>query len=80
MSVSITTGRTLAAGVPPLVWEGEEGQFRSQGNIRGCDVTRDGQRLLMVQAEKRPPASVTELVIVQNWFEAFRRLVPAGKW
>jgi len=33
----------------------------------------------MVKLEQRKPAPVTEMVIVENWFEELKRLVPTGK-
>lgn len=37
------------------------------------------QRFLMVKLEQRMPTPVTELILVQNWFEEFKRIVSAGK-
>jgi serine/threonine protein kinase/Tol biopolymer transport system component len=76
MSVSITTVPTLAPGVPRLLWKG---QFQRQSNTRGYDVTPDGQHFLMIQQKERPPTPVTQLVVVQNWFEELKRLAPTGK-
>jgi eukaryotic-like serine/threonine-protein kinase len=47
--------------------------------IRGWDLSRDGQRFLMVRNEEMKPAPVTELVLVQNLFEELRRLALTGK-
>ena len=33
----------------------------------------------MVKLEERKPQPVTEMVLVQNWFEELRRLAPANK-
>jgi hypothetical protein len=33
----------------------------------------------MVKQEERKPRPVTELILVQNWFEELKRLVPTGK-
>jgi hypothetical protein len=33
----------------------------------------------MVKNEERKPDPVTEIAVIQNWFEELRRLVPAGK-
>ena len=37
-----------------------------------CDVTRDGQRFLMVKEE----ASATQINVVVNWFEELKCRVP----
>jgi len=47
--------------------------------IRSYDLSPDGQRFLMVKLEQRKPTPVTELILIQNWFEELKRLVPAGK-
>jgi hypothetical protein len=33
----------------------------------------------MVKLEQRKPAPVTEMNLVQNWFEELKRRVPTGK-
>jgi hypothetical protein len=38
------------------------------------DVTRDGQRFLMVKDIEQ--ASATQINVVVNWFEELKRLVP----
>jgi serine/threonine-protein kinase len=75
-SVPLAPGTALAAGAPQLLWEG---RFSEQSNTRGYDVTPDGQRFLMVQTKDRPPTPVTQLVVVQNWFEELKQKVPSGK-
>jgi serine/threonine-protein kinase len=47
--------------------------------VRGWDISLDGQRFLIVKQEERKPQSVTELILVQNWFEELKRLAPTGK-
>jgi serine/threonine protein kinase/WD40 repeat protein len=46
---------------------------------RTYDLSLDGQRFLMVKDEQRKPTPVTEMILVQNWFEELKRLVPANK-
>ena len=50
------------------------------GNGRSYDVAPDGQRFLMIKEgggaeDASAPAS---LIIVENWFEELRRLVPTN--
>jgi hypothetical protein len=33
----------------------------------------------MVKVDDRKPQAVTEMILVQNWFEELKRLVPTGK-
>jgi serine/threonine-protein kinase len=53
-----------------------DGPYMTGGSVSGrtYDVSRDGGRFLMVKrpANRAPP----QIVIVQNWFEELRRLVP----
>lgn len=35
-----------------------------------------GQRFLMVQEAQRPPALVSQMVLVQKWVEELKRLAP----
>ena len=44
-----------------------------------CDVFPNGQKLLMMRLVERKPQPVTEMILVQNWFEELKRLVPTGK-
>ncbi len=48
---------------------------------RNYDITPAGERLVMVCPSDRPDdgeAARSEIVIVQNWFEDLRRLVPTN--
>jgi hypothetical protein len=41
---------------------------------RGFDVSPDGQRFLMLQARRRAPDVITEMIVVQNWAEELKRI------
>jgi serine/threonine-protein kinase len=80
MRVSIAQGPTWAAAKPTRLFEaapyllGESGRFV----FRSYDVSSDGKRFLMIRnpdrpAEAEPPARI---VLVQNWFDELKRLVP----
>lgn len=43
------------------------------------DVALDDQRFLLVTRAKTEPTPVTEMILVQNWFEELKRLVPVGE-
>jgi len=75
MSVPLAAGSPLRAGVPHPLFEG---LFRDQANTRGYDVTPDGQRFLMIKPVQRPPSPVSQMVMVQNWFEELKAKVPVG--
>ena len=45
---------------------------------RMYDVSRDGSRFLMMKPSNRDDVSgtMTRIIVVQNWFEELKRLVP----
>jgi|WetSurMetagenome_2_1015567.scaffolds.fasta_scaffold11349_4 eukaryotic-like serine/threonine-protein kinase len=53
--------------------------FHISSPIRNYDLSRDGQRFLMVKLEQREPEPVTEMIIVENWLQELKRLVPLAK-
>jgi eukaryotic-like serine/threonine-protein kinase len=73
MAVSITTTPSLMIGTPHMLFEGA---FRMDGGFRGYDATPDGQRFLMVRAVEQPPVRISQMVLVQNWFEELKTRVP----
>jgi hypothetical protein len=75
MAVPITTTPTFSAGTPRVLFEGP---FRIDGPSRGYDVTPDGQRFLMVREVAQQPGRVSQMVLVQNWLEELKRLVPTN--
>ena len=74
MAVPITTTPTFSAGAPRMLFEGP---FRIDGPFRTYDVTPDGQRFLMVQEIAQPATRLSHMVLVQNWTEELKRVVPA---
>ena len=80
MAVSVTTQPTLKVGTPIQLFEGPH--YRSQtGSLRPYyDVTTDGRRFLLMSASSGGNASGTRprMVVVQNWFEELKRLVPTN--
>ena len=73
MAVNITTEPTFGPGTPRLLFEGV--YIRSQGASAFYDVTPDGQRFVMVQAEGTVSPQIN---VVLNWFEELKRLVPTN--
>jgi serine/threonine-protein kinase len=72
MVVSISTKPEFAAGTPQVVFEGP------YINVAGLsyDVAPDGNRFLVLQPQY-DDSQVRELIVVTNWFEELKRLVPA---
>jgi serine/threonine-protein kinase len=79
MRVPVKTGATFERGTPEKVFDGPY-VFRTLGQMPGrmYDVSADGQRFLMIKetggADERPPSA--RIILVQNWFEELKRLVP----
>jgi serine/threonine protein kinase/Tol biopolymer transport system component len=74
MAVPVTTQPAFSAGRPSMLFEGEylASPFPATGVT--YDVTRDGQRFLMVK--ETPQASDIRINVVANWFEELKRLAP----
>ncbi len=76
MTVTIETNPDVVIGRPVVLFEGKYN--RLPWGRRNYDVTTDAQRFLMVKPidEVRPGAP--ELILVLNWFEELKRLVPTN--
>jgi Tol biopolymer transport system component len=80
VAVPVQAGPSFAAGNPKALFEGR--YVLGFGGHRSYDVSPDGQRFLLIKAgavaaspQAAPPA---RFIIVENWFEELRRLVPAN--
>jgi serine/threonine-protein kinase len=67
----------FAASKPRLLFKNPG--FGHSDPSRNYDLSLDGRLFLMVKPELRKPAPVTEMILIQNWFEELKRLVPTGK-
>jgi len=55
-----------------------EDVYVPRGSSRNYDIHPDGERFLMIKkSEEELP--MTELIVVENWFEELKRLAPTGK-
>ena len=63
------------AGIPELLFEG---RYYYGNNMRGYDISPDGQRFLMIKEPDSSAETVgaTQINVVLNWFEEIERLVP----
>jgi eukaryotic-like serine/threonine-protein kinase len=75
--VDVRTNGGFAISKPRLLFE-KPGYLRLEP-VRSYDLSLDGQRFLMTKLDERKPTPVTEMTLVQNWFEELKRLVPSGK-
>ena len=78
MAVDVATQPSFAAGKPRTLFEGR--YQPASVLIDNYDVSPDGQRFLMLKpSEQTSSSSLTQIVVVQNWFEELKRRVPTGK-
>ena len=81
MSVRIDRGTTWAPGTPTKLFEGRyffNDGLRITGDGRTYDASPDGQRFLMIKLGSGSDQTATPptLVVVLNWSEELKRLVP----
>ena len=79
-AVDVNTDGVFAAGRPRRL-TGLKG-LQHGTPVRTWDVSRDGRKFIFSQAVDPTPfrfSPITNLVLVQNWFEEVRRLAPATK-
>jgi eukaryotic-like serine/threonine-protein kinase len=76
--VDIHTSPTFVPGTPHLLFAHADKYF-SSAPTRGWDLSADGRRFLMVRLEDVKPQPVTELVLIQNWFEELKAQVPTRR-
>ncbi|MDA2928041.1 hypothetical protein MYX78_12575, partial [Acidobacteria bacterium AH-259-G07] len=74
MAVDIETEPTFTPGNPEVLFTGS--YFNGPG--RDYDISPDGQRFLMLReaGQTEETSERNELIIVLNWFEELKRLVP----
>jgi hypothetical protein len=68
-------GSTFAVGAPRTVLDSEYFADAGPAPGRPYDLARDG-RFLMIKENARDLRSAS-IIVVQNWFEELKRLVPA---
>ena len=72
----VRTAATFSASKPRLLFKQD---CMNSLPTRDWDVSPDGQHFLMTKLSTRKPQPVTELILVQDWFEELKRLVPTPK-
>ena len=81
MRVPIAPGSTWMAGRPVQVIEARSYALGLPSlPYRTYDVSLDGQRFLMIKRSEAPAQNppARRIVVVQNWFEELKRLVPTN--
>ena len=77
MFVAVQPGQTFQVGPPQLLFEGNYVQELDNSGATNYDVSRDGQRFLMVAPAAAESAEQVrqKIVVVQNWTEELKRPV-----
>jgi Tol biopolymer transport system component/tRNA A-37 threonylcarbamoyl transferase component Bud32 len=76
IAVEITTQPSFSVGKPRMLFEG---RYRlTRVTSPNYDVSRDGQRFLMLKPVEQAQAASTQINVVLNWFEELKRRVPKG--
>jgi eukaryotic-like serine/threonine-protein kinase len=76
MSMRVTPGTTWTASTAVKVIDGR--YYRGTSSLRQYDVSPDGKRFLMIKSldDATQPPTPTSIVVVRNWHEELKRLVP----
>jgi dipeptidyl aminopeptidase/acylaminoacyl peptidase len=69
-------GPVWSAGAPARLVAGRYFRGGEGTSMRQYDVTADGQRFLMMKDDVRDTEAASPIIVVQNWFEELKRLVP----
>jgi len=76
MAADIAMQPSFSAGKPKMLFQGP--YLPSAITYPYYDVSPDGQRFLMIKLDEQTSA-LTQIVVVQNWFEELKQKVPTGK-
>jgi eukaryotic-like serine/threonine-protein kinase len=77
MAVDVTLGHVFSASRPRVLWETMRARYPGGTGGRTYDVAPNGRRFLMIQQRaSAPQPPVTHVVLVQNWLDELKRLVP----
>ena len=77
MVVDVTPGPDATVSTPRVLFEGAYAPDPYRIGVPNYDVAADGQRFVMVKGEgTAPDAAAQGIVLVENWFEELRQMVP----
>ena len=77
MAAEITMQPGFSADKPRVLFEGP--YVPTPFSFPNYDVSRDGQRFLMLKSSEAGEAAPTQINVVLNWFEELKRRVPGAK-
>jgi len=76
-TADVHTGGTFSVGKSRLLFKSAD--FLNGNPYPTMDTSLDGRRFLMAKLGDWNAQPVTELILVQNWFEELKRLAPTNK-
>jgi hypothetical protein len=82
MSVSVATnGSSFSNGTSEVLFEGPYAPENPAGMARSYAVAPNGRRFLMMKEDGRrgDDADASQIVVIRNWAEELKRLVPARR-
>ena len=75
MAGRVRIGANFSLGSAEVLFDARH--YGARGSVgRTDDISPDGKRFLMVKEGGSDETSTTEFILVQNWFEELKRLVP----
>ena len=75
IAVQVQTELELIVGRPQMLFEGQY-EYGNVGPFASYDVAPDGQEFVMIKKGGVTGEARQELIVVLNWFEELKRLVP----
>ena len=69
------TEPTFRPGNPVPLFEGPY-RFSVGASYHTFDISPDGERFLMIKEDTDPSSAEAQIIVVENWFEELKRLVP----
>jgi len=75
LAVPIESEPTLRPGRAVVLFEGD---YLDLGPGRQYDIAPDGRQFLMLKAGTETTQEAPDIVVVLNWIEELKRLVPTG--
>ena len=76
LAVPVQSGTALVAGRPQLLFEYL--MLIPPGGSRLCDLTPDGRFIIIARGQEDTGGAPRNLILVQNWLEELKRLVPVN--
>lgn len=80
MVVAVVPGPSLSIGIPRVLFEGDYVEEQPGQGAHNYDVAGDGRRFIMMAPapQQKSENASPQMVVVQNWFEELKRLVPVN--